>query len=668
MNQTFTHSGHRFRVPFSPEIEGLRAIAVLAVIFYHAGLSWMPGGFVGVDIFFVISGYLISSLLFRDMATSAAKIQLVKFWARRARRLLPQALLVVVTTMVIATFLSPLQFFKSIVWDALSALGYVANYRFSYAMQNYFLLDKPPSPFLHFWSLGVEEQFYIVFPVLLLLLHKLKLPFSFILGFIFALCVLSLFLGFMQINLHQRSVFFQTEYRIWELGVGSLIAGYRPQLQSWQPKQTAVQAILYLGLVLIGVSVFWITRDQKFPVPWAILPVSGSALVIVATTWRGRSVWLSNPVAQWLGRLSYALYLWHWPVFVFGPALLPSQRFSTPIFLVTTVLLAALSYYLIEHPIRTNKRIKRYPGSTVIVSLATIGLAMALVFISPRFTHARQKIPDTQLAAMEAARKDLPDNYQDKCHLGDEVKPPGPCIYGPQTANHTVWLFGDSHAAQWLPAFQDAIRTLSKKGDGLWNVKSLTKSSCPSIETTIWNASYESVYTSCDKWRRLVIADIKSLPPDTRPIIVLANDVDYTDWLYSDKNHAIIPANETQAAYIAGLKSMIVQLKELGVPILLIGDTPKAYSKYWDCILGGSRRCDRRKEDALALMRWQKSFAREMGIQYMDANKQFCPTSICPLFFDNTLIYRDRSHITASYIRTLSPLVSQALDEISEHR
>ncbi|WP_155766298.1 acyltransferase family protein, partial [Mycobacterium colombiense] len=316
---------------FRPDIEGLRAVAVIAVVLYHAGIPGVTGGYIGVDVFFVISGFLITGLLFREASTTNT-VALGRFYGARARRLLPAAAIVgTITAIGAAAALPPLQA-RSVFLDGIASALYVGNYRFALRGTDYLASDAP-SPFQHYWSLGVEEQFYLVWPVLIIAVawsvRRIRLlrgaetratPYAVVLA---VLAAASLTAGALWTRTSPSWAFFSLPTRAWELAAGGLVA---LSLQQWRRLSLRTASIAGGGgLALILLTCTQLNSHTPYPGTEALLPVLGTALIIgggAVTGGLGVGRLLCRPAMRAIGRISYSWYLWHWPVLLLMPALL----------------------------------------------------------------------------------------------------------------------------------------------------------------------------------------------------------------------------------------------------------------------------------------------------------------------------------------------------------
>jgi peptidoglycan/LPS O-acetylase OafA/YrhL len=350
------------RAAFRADVQGLRAVAVVAVILNHV-IGWPAGGFAGVDVFFVISGFLITGLLLRDREQHG-RVSLRTFYAKRMRRILPAAVTVLIATTVAAFFLFNRPRAMSTVWDAVSSLFFVSNWRFAAEGTDYFHATDAVSPLQHFWSLSVEEQFYLVWPWLMLLVlavaaRSVRASATRVrvaVGVVLALIVAGSFAyALWETATSPAPAYFSTLSRVWELGVGALLAAATPVLARLPLALRVLGG--WIGLAGIVASFFVISADSPFPGPWAAFPVLATALVIAAGV-GGRQrhlVPLVNPVSVFVGDLSYSLYLWHFPILVFLLVLMPQQTMTvTLIILGLTLAVSLVSYFLIEQPLHRS--------------------------------------------------------------------------------------------------------------------------------------------------------------------------------------------------------------------------------------------------------------------------------------------------------------------------
>lgn len=389
---------HALRVPpvprdFRSDIEGMRAIAVVGVMLWHAGVTLMPGGFVGVDVFFVVSGFLMTALLLEE-ARERGRIDLGRFYARRARRLLPAALTALLGTAALTLAFIPRTRWAEIGGDLVASAAYVVNWRMSARSVDYLNLDRAPSPLQHYWSLAVEEQFYLVWPILLLLAllaarGRAAVFRGWSWGLTLVLLLLSLALSWWWTGAYASQAYFVTPTRVHELMLGALVAlGAR----AWPTVPRFLSAIVgWVGLAMIVLALFAIDKETPFPGTAALLPTAGTALVLIAGFSAGRlgpDLILRARSLQWIGRISYSLYLWHWPFVATAASLAKVGRGGPdhlPVYwgllaVVISVVPAWLSFRYVEEPVRVHGRslAARLPQGLVTQRTLRLGLNSSL--------------------------------------------------------------------------------------------------------------------------------------------------------------------------------------------------------------------------------------------------------------------------------------------------
>ena len=698
---------------FRADIEGLRGVAVLAVVAYHAGLGGVGGGYVGVDVFYVLSGFLITGLLWEELARTG-RLRLGAFYARRARRLLPAAVLVLVATLAASSaWLSPLQA-RVVARDALTAALYVANYRFAVQRTDY-LAEASPSPLQHYWSLGVEEQFYLLWPVLLLAVFLVgrRLGTRSAAG---AAAVLSLAgaasfaLSLRLTAVSQPWAFFSLPTRAWELAAGGLVGLAAPRLR--RLPGVAAATLGWLGLEAVLWSITQFSASTPFPGSAALFPVGGTAAVLAAgcaAPRLGPGVVLGWRPLQVGGKLSYSWYLWHWPLLVLAPAVAGhalgmGQNLSL---VAASGLLALVTVKLVEDPVRFSPRLRARPGpslalgagltaaaAAVAVGTASLtptphgrGLAAPPVTIPmalPQRTSrakaqdaaaarlARLAAPVEDAVAHAVAVRTVPANLDpplDRAHA-DQPQPvrdgclirwlgvrSGPCAYGSAGSRRTVVLYGDSHAAQWFPAVDRAARARR------WRLVSLTKTTCPPVALSFWSPVLGRPYAECDRWRASVLRRIRA----ERPALVVLGAARHYGDVYRFQVYG--------PAWISGLARMVREVRATGARVLVLGPTPKPRADVPDCLsrhLRNAVACATPRAvavDARGLRAERRSVLRAGG-SYLDVTPWLCTKATCAVVVGNLLAYRDDNHLSTTYTTWLAPLLAVWLDRsiASGHR
>ena len=670
------------------DIEGLRAVAVLLVVLSHAGVPALAGGYVGVDVFFVISGFLITTLLVRELATTG-RISLTRFYARRAVRLLPASTLVIVVTLICSwIWLSPVRI-AEYAGDALASAGYAVNIRLAVAGTDYFA-GTAPSPFQHFWSLAVEEQFYLLWPLLILGTFAIRRRRRLLASVLTALTVGSLLYSAYELTRAAPWAYFGLPSRAWELGVGALVAlgAFRlTRLPRW-----TLPLLGWGGLAAIVGSGLGYGDGTAFPGLAALPPVLGAAGIIAAgcATAGGAGKLLALRPLQSIGRVSYGWYLWHWPVLVIAPAALGGELGLRGRLLLCAgaLLLAYVSYGFVENPVRHRRALTDLPvrglGLGLLLSATAAVIALIAAANPPavpvgadaadtRAVLAASADPQQSLGALIAAADrvtELPANLTpplddasedvvkpqtDGCHLtltSPDVLPP--CRYGRPDASRTIVVFGDSHALQWFPAFE---KLANRNG---WGLESLTRSSCSPAPVPVVNAKLKRTYTECDGWRTAALARIQKLKPQ---LVVVASSTGYRGSLAGQ------PA-DPDALWTNAWGHLFAELRPVAKHVVLLGDTPFLSQDPADCLARPDATVDSCAEPAATVLRdpqW-RAIAREAGVRagaaFVDPVPWLCGAR-CPTVVGNLLVYRDSNHMTSEYAEMLAPLLGAALPELS---
>ena len=639
---------------FRPDIEGLRGIAILLVLLFHAGLPWTPGGFVGVDVFFVISGFLITGKLWRE-SQQPGGWNITRFYAWRIRRLLPAALVAIaVITLVGLLLAAPLDRSELAADGAASALS-IANMRFIGSV-DYFAATTSPSPFLHFWSLSVEEQFYLVWPALIVLLtwrggSSRRLIVALLIGVV-ASFALSIWLT----DASPARAFYLLPTRVWQLGVGGLLA-----LIGVAGTSRRAGALAWAGLAAVAVAGVALTAEIPYPGLAALLPTAGAvALLYGGAAPSGPMRLLAAAPLRFLGKISYSLYLWHWPLLVLPLMFL--ERALTGVEIVASVAVAIgvswLSWRFVEQPFRYGDRSRRATSWSAIrvgvagilsVALFTQGLAAALpssaVAVQPTPSPSGSPVasdgpitlPADLTPSLASARDDEERLRGDGCLAFERVTTPPNCEYGVKGSAITIALVGDSHASHWFPAIE-AIAL--ERG---WRLVTFVKVSCSFTTLAQRNLALKREYRECTAFNEATVARLNQIKPALTIIV-------------NRRTFRPIEENITSALAGAALGEMVARIP--GATVILVDtpdpgrDVPACLSKHPSDI----RACLFTQDDAdnREIGVAERVAAEVSGAQLIDLTANICTEWPCSPISGSVLIYRDEDHMTETFSRSLA--------------
>ncbi|MGG7465999.1 acyltransferase family protein [Plantibacter sp. YIM 135347] len=708
------HPAPKPRTVLRRDIQGLRALAVIAVILNHV-LLWPTGGFIGVDVFLVVSGFLITDLLLREHDRSG-RVSLVAFFGRRIRRIFPAALTVLVATVALAFLLFNRPRAMSTVWDALSSLLFVSNWRFAAEGTDYFQAGNAVSPLQHFWSLSVEEQFYLVWPIVLVAVLALAVKLSrtvdrrrFVLGTVMlALVVASFGFAMWETATTPTVAYFSTLSRAWELGAGALLAIVAP----WIAKTPALLRGLlgWAGLAGIVVACFVIGDATPFPGPWAALPVAATLLVILggiggtngtepSDQSAQRTLFpLTNPVSVWIGTISYSLYLWHFPVLVFVPMLLPAASTTrTLVVLGLIAVLSVLSFLLVEQPFHRSPWLQRFAGSStersdarraawtawrgrfgsqfLLASFGVVILAGVVVIgagplritlpgqapIAPLDASADASARlQADLAAAVAATSwptDLSPSLDDAiarssndnpalhCFEVGDTADPGGCTWGDPNAPNHMFVVGDSTALAYAPAF----RAIAEASQGQWRVTTIGLYGCRFTDVSVQNDG-AGVMDACQT-RKQDITDL--ITADAPRLVVVSNAyaLGQTPDRQPLSTDDLVAATAREAASydVAG---RIVYL----APPPLGADLGQCYSP-----VSSPRDCDVPVDAAWsAFATATEAAAAASGDHWISSLPFSCADGVCPAFAGTFPTKYDTVHLTPAYAEHIAGVIQQA--------
>lgn len=611
---------------YRPDIDGLRAVAVLSVVLFHSGVAGMSGGYVGVDVFFVISGFLITTIIAREVDDGSFSLR--RFYERRIRRIAPALFCVLVVVGVFSYLLLLPSEFRQVPSSITGAVLFGSNIIF-YLQSDYFAPAAQTNPLLHTWSLGLEEQYYIFFPLMLMAIARfgprLRVPAILLAAvFSFALCVLIT-------PEHPSAAFYLLPARAWELFVGSLLAvGFFPQVGN----QTGREIIAGTGMFLIVVAVVLFNDQTQFPGYLAMLPVAGSAMLIHSAVGTVTGRLLSTRPVVFIGLISYSLYLWHWPIIVFSRA----AGLELPPLVITAASLAvaSLSLLYIETPVRkfawfTSRRL--FMGS---------GVAAAAILTLGAVMYVQDGFPDrfsSKVVAFENAAKDISLRRSD-CH----INLPGyqnreACVLGADVPA-TVAVWGDSHGVELSYALGE-IGSRQK-----WSVREHTASACP--PSTDFNSKERP---RCAVHNARVLIDLLSTPEIHSVIMVLF----YGNAGYEDPAMGKGLLKSAQSLRAAGKRVILLAplpKPEENVPLYLarliqhgaVGPLPEIERKVFD----------RQVAERAALLRSMRS----MGVEIVSPGDLLCDAAGCELERGGKPLYFDDNHLSMAGARLVAAAVA----------
>nr|WP_264187420.1 acyltransferase family protein [Ruegeria atlantica] len=653
------------KISYRPDIDGLRAVAVVPVVLHHASFAAVPGGFVGVDIFFVISGFLITKILTREIRDG--QFSLLSFYERRARRILPALFMVLVACLAVGWFLLLPSQYGALAKSTAATLLFVSNVWFWDAAGDYFGRGVELAPLLHTWSLAVEEQFYLGFPILLWVMAKQSRRFW--VGVIALISLMSLGLSIWATTAAPIANFYLTPMRMWELGLGALLAiGAFPVLRH----PLAAEVIGVIGLALIAGSIVLISEDTPFPGLMAMPPCAGAAFLI----WSGMH---GTPVAGrllalrpfvWIGLISYSLYLWHWPVLVAarvqnGSADLPVITALACVLL--SILLAAASLYLIERPFRIPAGKGGFSMGSIFTgagagAVLILGLVVILV--------AKEGVPSRVPAELATKMNKFKESHylMDACRRWADGKDPckiGSAAQAGEGPRVVVW--GDSHAGSLLPGIDSWLKNNKIPGEAF------VKFGCPAL-LGVRRADMAPAH-ACDTYNEMVVSYIEQLP-DLDMVVVASRWALATEGVRvsgEEGKSAVLAATDEGPTGIAdnpkhvkqGLKRLLQRLKSGGIDVLIVGSIPEIGFNVPDAIAGsiafGTRlrvpptreEFDYRNTRSYAIL---AAAGREFDVALARPADILCD-EFCRIQLDGRPLYRDDDHLSEFGANWIMPVL-----------
>jgi peptidoglycan/LPS O-acetylase OafA/YrhL len=647
-----------YRLGYRGDVEGLRAIAVLFVIAVHAGLPWLSGGFIGVDIFFVLSGFLITGLLVKEI-DSTGSLHFIDFYIRRLRRLLPALLLMLLGSSALAWLLLSPFAQMSQATAAASAAAWFSNIHFAFQKLDYFSPGSETNIFLHTWSLGVEEQFYLIWPALIyVILQKayhaknlVRLRFCMIL-----VAVASFVASLWATYKFPQLAFYMMPLRAWQFALGAIVWVESQKESGWlshvmhNDKARAIGG--WAGLILLFAAGTQLDANRPYPGFYALFPTLGAALVIASgssgvTTSVQKC--LSWKHMQAVGRVSYSWYLWHWPALLLGYALTGSNAVVYRLgYVAFSLLMAILSYRFVESPIRHQRWWLIHKRATI-YGTATI-IAFSILGSSHWYLHEADRMSGPEQKRIVMSHEDSPAIYTQGCddwYFSARVKI---CAFGAPNATHTAVLLGDSIAGQWFPAVAKVF------GGADWRLLVLTKSSCPMVDQSIFYARIGRIYSECTTWRKAVLEDLAKIKPD---VVVMS----------SFPNSTLSPEQ-----WMSGSQRVMQSISAVATNVYVLRATPHLPVDGPDCLsehIGSPKWLPRNDNDcsfrsgdnqADVIYVSIQGAAKPLGnVHIVDMSDEICPGGICSAERNGMIVFRDSQHMTATFAASLAPVLADRL-------
>ncbi len=651
------------------DIQALRTIAVSLVVLFHLWPNRVPGGFIGVDVFFVISGFLITKHIFHEVEEN--RFSVLSFWARRIKRLLPASFTVLAATAIAIVLLAPVSLWTQWLGEVQSAVFYIQNWTLAGAAVDYLALANQASPVQHFWSLSTEEQFYFFWPLLvagaLLLTTKVLKPTASnrkTLLILFSLVTAASFTYSVYLtNVDPAVAYFSTPVRAWEFGIGA-IAAFVPAVKKNSRKTT----LALVGLGCISVSALLITNQTPFPGLAAIFPTLGTLLVIIAAVEFGviSRVMAWRPI-QWIGDKSYAIYLWHWPILI-GVPFVTFTALTLPqklLIVLGTLLLAGLTERFIEQPIAktqpTKAKVFALTATTSVFIASLSGLAINFgneriaselnfgkageIASHECFGAAARLSQDGSCdnsslrgvyPALNVAASDTPVLPEECFSVTREQTDATFCELGSRTGQVRVAAVGDSHLAQ----FAGALNVLALRNN--WKMDIYAKGGCPFSYAV---RKHDALLTkNCPIWVGKVSEQLEKESYD----IIITSQRAGVEWI----------GGNGQA--ISGLSKLWADLVSSGNRIIAIKDSPSPGQNNVACLLTGAK-CNFERSSALRFDPQLDAASSNPQVTLIDFDNVYCEATECLPVIGNAVVYRDDNHLTDTFARTLAPAIESEI-------
>jgi peptidoglycan/LPS O-acetylase OafA/YrhL len=675
--------------PLRADIQGLRALAVLVVLLFHFWPDVLTGGYVGVDVFFVISGFLITSHLLRSPPTTARLLG--RFWARRVRRLLPAASLVLGVTLLASIIWMPSTQLSTVARETIASAISLENWALAATATDYLAAEGAPSPLQHYWSLSVEEQFYVLWPLIIAAMAFVgrgRRPYLWWGVGLVAVTVASFGASVVLTRSDPAAAYFVTHTRVWELGLGSVLA--LAAHHGWRLRSPVLRAALaWLGLVMIVGAAMRFDALTPFPGTAALLPTLGAALLIAADTdsvpRSPRSLLRSRP-SQQLGDVSYSVYLWHWPVVVIAPYALTRDLSSLEkvAAIVAVVVLAAATKRFVEDPVRRSRALGASGPRTFALAAASVVLlgvsGLAVIQQAEASRAAEQEFLARQLASTDCigaeatrnpvctsipgdellsspgvARIDRSVLYADGCWSNRPFTARPVCTYGIPEGDVRVALIGNSHAGHWQPALAPVAQ---ERG---WRLDTYLVSQCYTVDLPLEFGSTK-LTENCRDWNQWAVDEVSSGDYD---LVIMSNR--------TFQQVVGVPAAEKGVVTARAYGQTLRTITAGGTPVLVIRDVPSGDEAAPDCVaahLDDVEACTNPAEQAVEPDPLHDAAVADTSglVSSLDLTDRFCRDGRCHVVIGGLIAYFDHGHLTTTFARTLVPDVEQALDGVLGER
>lgn len=666
------------------DIQGLRAIAVVSVLLFHFWPNHLTGGYVGVDVFFVISGFLITSHLLRKPPVT--KKALADFWARRIKRLIPAATVVLFFTVIATLIWLPDTMVQRTLQEAAAAAVYGENWMLAVQATDYLASTDAPTPIQHYWSLSIEEQYYVFWPLLIgmvFLIGRRFLTSSKILVIVMGLIfTASLACSIYLTGEDAAAAYFVTPTRVWELTIGGIVAFLAMRVTA--PSHFAVP-LAWLGLAMIAAAVVLFTKQIPFPGYTALLPTLGTALVILAASdgmkWSPRRLLEWKPM-QFMGDISYSVYLWHWPVVAIAPFALGSEYlvwWQKILFILIVIGVAYLTKIFVEDPVRSSKVLMKTNLRTYVYGVASIAvivvLSLGIVGINEvRAEQARDRLQKELIsgscigaAAMREAacdgvevetlmtpteaKNDKSVLYEDDCWSNKPFTRQTVCTYGDVDSDIKVALVGNSHAGMWFSALDEIAK---KEG---WRLDTYLVSECYTVSMPL-DFSTETLTTNCLDWNDWAVKTIARGGYNTA---IMSNR---TNVMLKD-----VSEKQQHSQRVAGYQNTIDTLLEASVKVFVIRDGPESARNVPDCLAENNNdgsKCTGSRSKVLMVdpLYDAASNYKAPYVKALDLSNRFCDEVTCYVVIGGLIAYFDYGHISNTYAKTLVPDIEPKLVEL----